>query len=96
MASGKLSADGSQDGYEQVDREKFHGDAIERRYDDKAERVTIPVRAERADMPTGETKSRCAWGAVNAPAVRWLHAMRLVSLRRLKQESGGVNRVGPF
>ena len=46
MASGKLSADGSQDGYEQVDREKFHGDAIERRYDDKAERVIISVRAE--------------------------------------------------
>ena len=75
MASGKLSADGSQDGYEQVDREKFHGDAIERRYDDKAERVTIPVRAEGADIPTGKTRSRCAWEAVNAPVIRCLPAM---------------------
>ena len=75
MASGKLSADGSQDGYEQVDREKFHGDAIERRYDDKAERVIISVRAEGADMPTGTTKSRCAGEAVNLSASRCLHAM---------------------
>ena len=26
-------------------------------------------------MPTGKTKSRCAWEAVNAPAIRCLRAM---------------------
>ena len=26
-------------------------------------------------MPTGKTKSRCAWEAVNLPAIRCLHAM---------------------
>ena len=35
----------------------------------------IPARAEGADMPTGKTKSRCAWEAVNAPAIRCLRAM---------------------
>jgi len=69
VASGKLSADGSQDGYEQVDREKFYGNATERLYDDKARCVIISVRAEGADMPTVKTKSRCAWEAVNASAV---------------------------
>jgi hypothetical protein len=34
--------------------------------------VIISGRAEGADMPTGKTKSRCAWEAVNAPAVRCL------------------------
>ena len=28
------------------------------------------MRAEGADMPTGKTKSRCAWEAVNAPAIQ--------------------------
>ena len=26
-------------------------------------------------MPTGKAKSRCAWEAVNAPAIRGLHSM---------------------
>ena len=26
-------------------------------------------------MPPGKTKSRCAWEAVNAPAIRGLHSM---------------------
>ena len=26
-------------------------------------------------MPTGKTKSRCAWEAVNAPVIRCLRAM---------------------
>ena len=45
------------------------GDAAERRYDDEARCGIISVRDEGADMPTGKTKSRCAWGAVNASAV---------------------------
>ena len=44
--------------------------------DEEARYDIIPVRAEGADMPTGKTRSRCAWEAVNAPAVRCLHAMR--------------------
>ena len=82
MASGKLSADGSQDGYEQVDREKFHGDATERRYDDGARYVIISVRAGGADMPTGKTRSRCAWGAVNAPAVEVCMQCALVAAKK--------------
>ena len=27
-------------------------------------------------MPTGKTRSRCVWEAVNAPVIRCLHAMR--------------------
>ncbi len=38
--------------------------------------VIISVLAEGADMPTGNAKSRCAWEAVNAPAMRRLRAMR--------------------
>ena len=37
--------------------------------------VIISGQAEGADMPTGKTKSRCAWEAVNLPAIRCLHAM---------------------
>ena len=48
-------------------------DAVERRNDDDAGRVIISGRAEGADMPTGKTRSRCAWEAVNAPAIRCPH-----------------------
>ena len=43
--------------------------------DDEMVCVIISARAEGADMPTGKTKSRCAWEAVNLPAVRCLHVM---------------------
>lgn len=43
--------------------------------DDKARCGIISVRAEGADVPTEKTKSRCAWEAVNAPAIRCLPAM---------------------
>ena len=46
-----------------------YGDTTERRYDGEARCGIISARAEGADMPTGKTKSRCAWGAVNASAV---------------------------
>ena len=44
--------------------------------DDEARYDIISVRAEGADRPTGKTRSRCAWEAVNAPVIRCLHAMR--------------------
>ena len=37
--------------------------------------VIILVLVEGADMPTGKTKSRCAWEAVNAPAILCLYVM---------------------
>ena len=43
--------------------------AMAQRDDDKARCGIISVRAEGADMPTGKTRSRCAWEAVNASAV---------------------------
>ena len=55
---------------------KTNYDSTERRFDDEARYDIISVRAEGADMPTGKTKSRCAWEAVNAPVIRCLHAMR--------------------
>ena len=44
--------------------------------DDDVRCGIISVRAEGADVPTGKTKPRCAWEAVNAPVIRCLHAMR--------------------
>ena len=55
---------------------KTNYDSTERRFDDEARYDIISVRAEGADMPTGKTRSKCAWEAVNAPAIRCLHAMR--------------------
>ena len=49
--------------------------AMPQRDDEEARRVIISVPAEGADMPTGKTKSRCAWEAVELPAIRCLHAM---------------------
>ncbi len=37
--------------------------------DDEARYDIISVRAEGADMPTGKTRSRCAWEAVNLSVV---------------------------
>ena len=51
---------------------KANGDAAEKRDSDEASYVIISVRAEGADMPTGKTKSRCSWEAVNLPAIRCL------------------------
>ena len=42
---------------------------------DEARYDIISVRAEGVDMPTGMAKSRCAWEAVNVPAIRCLHSM---------------------
>ena len=55
---------------------KANGGATEKCDSDEASYVIISTRAEGADMPTGKAKSRCAWEAVNAPAVRCLHTMR--------------------
>ena len=54
---------------------KTNYDSTERRFDDEARCGIISARAEGVDMPTGKTRSRCAWEAVNAPAIRGLHSM---------------------
>jgi len=52
--------------------------------------VIIPVQAEGADMPTGKTKSRCAWEAVNAPAMAMADKLRRSSgWNRLRRGYGG-------
>jgi len=59
--------------------------------DDKARCGIISVRAEGADVPTGKTKSRCAWEAVNAPVILCLHAMRR-GCGNANREAGGAKK----
>ena len=45
-------------------------------------------------MPTGKTKSRCAWEAVNAPVIRCLHAMRR-GCGNANRKAGGAKKCKP-